>query len=285
MMRMRFPSACLFAAVLAIAPAAFAQTAPGEQTRIDDIQIITEAGKISILVKLSHQPVAAIAKTNGDNLVVELNGMSLAKLKLEPPAGSMIRHVEAEDGKLTLSGAAFGEASTVIYRNAVMVEAKLAEPTLRGASLMPNTAPPLVPGEAEPQAAPKPTQVAAAISPAPAPAPDRSVSPARLAKLDTARCADAAIELKKDPWSVPALGDHALCLLDMGSSAEANTRLDQLAAFAPEDWRVALGRAVLAAQNGDASRAEIGYRAAAMLAPDAEIRAAITAKYTAPAGG
>jgi len=285
MMRMRFPSACLFAAVLAATPAAFAQTAPSEQTRIDDIQISAEAGKISILVKLSHQPVAAIAKANGDNLVVELNGLSLAKLTLEPPAGSMIRHVEAEDGKLTLSGAAFGEASTVIYRNAVMVEAKLAEPALRGASLMPKAAPPLVPKEAEPQAAPEPTQVTAAIAPTPAPAPDQPVSTARLAKLDTARCAEAAIELKKDPWSVPALGDHALCLLDMGSSAEANNRLDQLAAFAPEDWRVALGRAVLAAQKGDASAAEIGYRAAAMLAPDAEIRAAIAAKYAQPAGG
>ena len=288
-MRMRFPSACLVAVVLAAAPAAFAQTAPSEQTRIDDIQISAEAGKISILVKLSHQPVAAIAKASGDDLVLELSGLSLAKLKLQPPAGSMIRHVEAEDGKLTLSGAAFGEASTVIYRNAVMVEAKLAEPALRGASLMPNAAPPLVPKEAEPQAATEPTEVAAAIAPAPAPAagpaPDRSVSPAKLANLDTARCAEAAIDLKKDPWSVPALGDHALCLLDMGSSAEANTRLDQLAAFAPEDWRVALGRAALAAQNGDASSAEIGYRAAAMLAPDAGIRAAITAKYAQPAGG
>ena len=247
-------------------------------------------------MKLSHQPVAAVAKTNGDNLVLELNGLSLTKLRLEPPAGSMIRQVEAEDARLTLSGAAFGEASTVIYRNAVMVEAKLAEPALRGASLMPNAAPPLVPKQPEPQSAPEPTQVAAAVAPpSPPPAPPASAAPAqsldqpafaaRLARLDTARCAQAAVELKKDPWSVPALGDHALCLLDMGSSTEAGNRLDQLAAFAPEDWRVALGRAVLAAQKGDASNAEIGYRAAAMLAPDPEVRAAIAAKYAQPAGG
>lgn len=289
---MRFPSAGLIGVVLAATPAVFAQTAPSEQARIDDIQISADAGKISILVKLSQQPVAAIAKAAGDDLVIELNGLSLAKLALEPPAGSMIRRVEAEDGKLTLSGAAFGETTTVIYRNAVMVEAKLAEPALRGASLMPNAAPPLVPKKPEPQAAPQPTQVAAIVAPpspppqAPAPGKvvDQPVSPAKLAKLDTARCADAAIELKKDPWSVPALGDHALCLIDIGSSAEANTKLDQLAAFAPEDWRVALGRAVLAQQKGDASNAEIGFRAAAALAPDAEIRAAIAAKYAPPAG-
>ena len=293
---MRFPSVGLVGAglvgvTLAATPAAIAQTAPSEQARIDDIQISADAGKISILVKLSQQPVAAIAKAAGDDLVLELNGLSLAKLALEPPAGSMIRRVEAEDGRLTLSGAAFGETTAVIYRNAVMIEAKLAEPALRGASLMPNAAPPLVPKEPEPQAAPQPTQVAAVVaspSPPPVSAPgkvaDPLASPARLARLDTDRCAEAAIELKKDPWSVAALGDHALCLIDMGSSAEANTKLDQLAAFAPEDWRVALGRAALSQQKGDASNAEIGFRAAAMLAPDAEIRAAITAKYAPPAG-
>jgi hypothetical protein len=296
MKRMRFSSACLAAVVIATAAPAFAQTAPSETTSINDIQISENAGKVSILVKLSRQPVAAIARATGDDLVLELNGLSLAKLALEPPAGSMIRHVKAEDGKLTLSGAAFGETSTVIYRNAVMVEAKLAEPALRGASLMPGAATPLVPKELKPQAAPEPTQVDAAAAPpsppptppqtsTPAKAPDQPVSPAKLAKLDTSRCADAAIELKKDQWSIPALGDHALCLLDMGSSTEANSKLDQLAAFAPDDWRVALGRAVLAQQKGDASTAEIGYRAAAMLAPDAEIRAAIIARFVTPAGG
>jgi hypothetical protein len=291
MKRMRFPSACLTAVVLATAPAAFAQTAPSETTSIDDIQISENAGKVSILVKLSRQPASAAAKANGDSLVLELNGLSLAKLALEPPSGSMIRHVEAEDGKLTLSGVAFGEASTVIYRNAVIIEARLAEPALRGASLMPSANAPVVPKAPEPPAAPQPEKVAEKVAPpqtlanAPTPPTDQPVSPAKLAKLDTKRCADAAVELKKDPWSIPALGDHALCLLDIGSSTEASAKLDQLAAFAPEDWRVALGRAALAQQNGDVSNAEIGYRTAAMLAPDADIRSAITARYAKPAGG
>lgn len=296
---MRFPSACLAAAALAAAPVAVAQTGPTEQTRIDDIQVSQQGETFSILVKLSQQPSAAAAKANGDNLVVELNGLSLAKLALEPPSGSMIRHIQAEDGKLTLSGAAFGEASTVIYRNAVVIEAKLAEPKSAGASLM--TAKPVVSKDSGPQPAPEPAKIAVSVepvapveTPAPdaapaatalaAPGQDRPASLAKLVKLDTARCADAAIELKKDQWSIPALGDHALCLIDMGSMNEAAARLEQLAAFAPEDWRVALGRAVLAQQKGDASNAEIGYRAAAMLAPDADMRAAIAAKYSQPAG-
>jgi hypothetical protein len=291
MKRMRFPSACLAAVVLAATPAAFAQTSATEPARIDDIQVSQDGDTFSILVKLSQQPASATAKVDGDDLVLDLNGLSLAKLVLEPPSGSMIRHVEAADGKLTLSGAAFGEASAVIYRNAVVVKTKLAEPRSNGSSLM--TAKPVVP-KAAPPAPPEPKQVVASVEPALLPVPahvaapppkDRPVSLAKLVKLDTARCAEAAVELNKDPWSVPALGDHALCLIDMGSSNEANGKLDQLAAFAPEDWRVALGRAELARQKGDASNAEIGYRAAAMLAPDAEIRAAIAAKYPQPAGG
>jgi hypothetical protein len=290
MKRMRFSSACLAVAVLAATPAAFAQTGAPELARIDDIQVSQEGETFSILVKLSRQPSSATAKVEDGDLVVELNGMSLASLVLEPAPGSMIRHVEAADGKLTLSGAAFGEASTVIYRNAVVVKTKLAEPMSIGSSLM--TAEPIVP-KAPPSMTLEAKQVVASVEsvPAPAPAPvappakDPSASLAKLVKLDTARCAEAAVELKKDPWSVPALGDHALCLIDMGSSKEASARLDQLAAFAPEDWRVALGRAELARQKGDASNAEIGYRAAAMLAPDDEIRAAIKAKYSQPAGG
>ncbi len=75
-----------------------------------------------------------------------------------------------------------------------------------------------------------------------------------------------------------ALGDHALCLLDQGKTKEAANRIEQLAAFAPEDWRIALARAVLADEKGDASAAEIGYRTAAMLAPDENVRAAIAGR-------
>ncbi|HEY7797593.1 MAG TPA: hypothetical protein VIA80_02420 [Hyphomonadaceae bacterium] len=292
MKRMRFLSACLAAFVLAATPAAFAQTGPSEPARIDDIQVSQDGETFSILVKLSRQPASATARVEGDDLVLDLTGLALAKLVLEPSPGSMIRHVEAADGKLKLSGAAFGEASAVIYRNAVVVKTKLADPKAGGASLM--TARPIVPKE-QPPAPPEAKQVVASVETTPAltpaiapPSPsakDQPVSLAKLVKLDTARCAEAAVDLKKDPWSVPALGDHALCLIDMGSAKEAGAKLDQLAAFAPEDWRVALGRAELARQKGDASNAEIGYRAAAMLAPDAEIRAAIAARYSQPASG
>jgi len=310
-MRMRFPVASVCLAAACLGAPAYAQGA-----RIDDIQVSRDGEKVSILVKLSQQPAAASAKSVGDDLLVEIDGVDLARLALDPPAGSLVRHVDAVGGKVTLSGAAFGEVSTVIYRNAVLIEAKLAEPKLRGgSSLMASAAPAPVP---PPAAAVVPAPVAKPVAaepppPAKTPAPEKpAVKPAEptkglesrpapvlvsapapskpkssataLANIDTARCTAAAHDVEKDPWAIPALGDHALCLLDQGKTQEASNRLEQLAAFAPEDWRVALGRAALAAEKGDASNAEIGYRAAALLAPDEHVRAAITSKLAPTAG-
>lgn len=297
-MRMRFPvaSVCLAIAACAGAPA-YAQGA-----RIDDIQVSRDGEKVSILVKLSQQPAAASAKPAGNELLVEIDGVDLSKLALDPPAGSLVHHVDAMGGKITLSGAAFGEASTVIYRNAVLIEAKLAEPKLRGGSslmALAAPAPPAKPVAAEPAPliktpapekspakSPEPpkgleSQPPPVLASAPSPSKPRASATA-LARIDTARCLAAAHDVEKDPWAIAALGDHALCLLDQGKTQEASNRLEQLAAFAPEDWRVALGRAALAAEKGDASNAEIGYRAAALLAPDEHVRAALTSKL-APA--
>ncbi len=302
MTRIRFPVATVAAIVFGVALPVQAQSSPAAAARIDDIQVSRDGETVSILVKLSQQPSAASARTSGDDLLVEIDGIDLAKLALDPPAGSLVRHVEAGGRKLSLSGAAFGEASTVIYRNAVLIEAKLAEPKLRGSSLMASAAPAVVkPAPAAHEPAPlktvaldtltdKPIDLVKGLESRPAPVPAGAPAAAvttppapkssatALASIDPARCSAAALEVGKDPWAIAALGDHALCLLDQGKTKEASSRLEQLAAFAPEDWRVALGQAALAAERGDASRAEIGYRTAASLAPDETIRTAITRK-------
>jgi hypothetical protein len=278
MTRKRFPIAASLAALaFGAAGAAHAQ-----QARIDDIQISREGETVSILVKFSQQPVAATAKAAGDDLVIEIDGPALTKLVLDPPPGSLVRHVEAEGKKLTLSGAAFGAASTVIYRNAVLIETRLAEPALRGSSLMAATSPAAPPAPAKPETRPDPPKAPQGLESHPPPLlvaapkpPAPKLSTTALASIDSARCAAAALDLNKDPWALAALGDHALCLLDAGKSVEAKSRLDQLAAFAPEDWRVALGRATLDGQTGDVRKAAIGYKAAAGLAPDS-VRIAIT---------
>ena len=64
------------------------------------------------------------------------------------------------------------------------------------------------------------------------------------------------------------MGDHALCLIDAGKLDEAKNRLDQLGAITPRDWRVALGRAVLAETAGDMETAKAGFESAALAAPN-----------------
>ncbi|HEV7690258.1 MAG TPA: hypothetical protein VGO52_05525 [Hyphomonadaceae bacterium] len=289
---------------------------------VKDIQVSRDGAKVSILIQLSQQPASADAKTSPDGLTLDLDGVDLLKLQLDPPDGSLVSHVEAAGQRITLSGAAFSAPSTVIYRNAVLVEATLADPPLRGASLMPVKAtaaaaaplaapataakpavqPPAAKPALQPPAPPQPAAEPVAAHPAkndglqskptmvnPAPKLEPAADPAayagtaHLAGLNAQACAVALGDLQDDPWSTNALGNHALCLLDQGKMKEATNRLDQLAAFSPEDWRVSLGRALMAEKKGDASNAEIAFKAAAQLAPDETVRAAIADHFAKPA--
>jgi len=102
-----------------------------------------------------------------------------------------------------------------------------------------------------------------------------------MAGIDAARCSTAADELAKDAWALAAMGDHALCLVDAGKLDEAKNRLDQLAAITPQDWRVVLGRAMLAEKAGDTETAQAGFVSASLAAPNDAIRATITGRISA----
>jgi hypothetical protein len=368
MTRLRFPVSGLIRCTWALGLAASACALPafGQEARIEDIQISQPeaGGGVSILVKLSGQPKSAGASQVGGALVVEIDGVALPALAFDPAGNAMVRHVAvtppeggagAPSSRIRFEGAAFADASTTIYRDAVLIEARLAEASLpAGASLMAKATPsktaPAKPAAIKPapvpvNARPMPTApvIQAALAPiAPAPttaaaaladekpnvlesraavaplakpvavqvaavpkavaptAPVRPTAPvvapaatgkviakaaastgpdigtaAGVARLDANACAGAEAQLAKDAWSLPALGNHALCLIDQQKLPEAKNRLDQLAAFSPEDWRVELGRGALAEKQGDASQAEIGYRNAAQLAPDEATRTAI----------
>ena len=138
MIRLRFPVSALAlgCALGALAPAAWAQ----EAGKIDDIQISQTDGAVSILVKLTQQPRSASASSSGGALVLELDGIALPALNFDPAGEALVRHVAVspsatpgEGSKIRLEGVAFGPASTTIYRNAVLIETKLAEPSLPAA--------------------------------------------------------------------------------------------------------------------------------------------------------
>ncbi|MFT3724914.1 MAG: hypothetical protein QM773_15190 [Hyphomonadaceae bacterium] len=331
---MRFPAVCLSSAAigaLALSPPAYAQSATS-QAKVEDIQVSREGEKISILVKLSQQPTAASAKSTGEALTLEVGGLTLAPLSLSPPAGAMVTGVKTSSGTITLSGAALDHATTVIYRNAILIEAKYAEAKLNsGSSLMKAATPAPMTPPAQPTA-PAPVTAAAAASqpvtpvatqpvpatPAPSkptpialmpptsnapialpsptakppqpanelqshPAPPAPVTPvslptASIAGVDAARCTSAEAELKKDAWALAAMGDQALCLLDAGKYDEAKSKLDQLAAITPLDWRVSLGLAVLQDHKGEKDLAQAAWLAAVDRAPTDTVRAAIKAR-------
>lgn len=343
MLRTRFPFACSVVALTFSALPAYAQSASTSampavsalSARINDIQVARTGDTISILVKLSQQPSAAVVKSTGEALTLEIDGLNLNTLNLSPPAGSLVTRVEAASGKLTLSGVAFSNPTTVIYRNAVMIEAKLADPSLpaatslMGASIPARPAAPVVP-QAAPAPTPVPVKATLPVTPAPAaapiaqpehpataqpiaPAPVPTARPApqpkheaadqlqshpapaapkpaipagptpaaSLAGIDAVRCATAAEELAKDAWELAAMGDHALCLIDAGKLGEAKSRIDQLGAITPQDWRVALGRALLADKAGDTETAQAAFVSASLAAPNDNIRAAITDRVSA----
>jgi hypothetical protein len=311
--RLRFPL-MLGVALAAGAMSAHAQSAPGmpgvqapAPAKIEDIQVAQDGTTVSILVKFSGQPSAASARADGKDLRLDIDGIAIAPLSLMPPQGSLIARVTAAKGEVVLSGAALGNPDVVIYRHAVLVKAQLADPAaIGGASLMtgqiaptpiaiappppqplPQIAAPPMPAPVAPSPeAPAPV-VAVAPPPAPAPAPTPDVTPASapapthaasLAGIDAARCAAASDELAKDSWALGAMGDVALCLIDQGKQDEARVKLDQLGAITPQDWRVSLGRAVLASDAGETADANALFLAASLGAPNDELRQAITAR-------
>jgi hypothetical protein len=313
------------------APATAPAAAPVQATKIDDIEVAQDGDTVSILVKFSGQPSAASAHADGKDLKLAVDGVTLSNLTLTPPAGSLVTHVTAANGQITLSGAALSSPDVVIYRHAVLVKAKLADPAdIGGASLMAGSvvaaapaalakAPiPVAPAPLPTPPSPKPISAApplaaipiappapapdpaVAIIPAPQPPPEHPPTPpapdddlhsaptpaapaaalttASIAGIDAARCTAATEELAKDSWALGAMGDVALCLIDQGKADEARARLDQLGAITPQDWRVSLGRAVLASQGGDTKAANDLFLAASRGAPNEGARRALVSR-------
>lgn len=313
------------------APAAAPAAAPVQATKIDDIEVAQDGDTVSILVKFSGQPSAASAHADGKDLKLAVDGVTLSSLTLTPPAGSLVTHVTAANGQIMLSGVALSSPDVVIYRHAVLVKAKLADPAdIGGASLMAGSvvaaapaalakapipvAPAPLPTPPSPKAisvAPPPAAIpiappapapdpAVAIVPAPQPPPEHPPAPpapdddlhsaptpaapaaalatASIAGIDAARCTAATEELAKDSWALGAMGDVALCLIDQGKADDARARLDQLGAITPQDWRVSLGRAVLASDGGDTKAANDLFLAASRGAPNDAARLAIVSR-------
>ncbi len=193
MTSLRFPLA-LGVALAFGAATAHAQSAPGQapaashspQAKIMDIEVAQEGDRVSILVKLSAQPSAASATAANNQLKLAIDGVSLVGLSLSPPPGTLVGSVTASKGEIVLGGVALTAPDVVIYRHAVLVTARLAEPAdIKGASLLAGAV--ALPAPPPPPVAVKPPAAKPAPAPFVAPAPVApAVMPVAAAEADLA---------------------------------------------------------------------------------------------------
>lgn len=279
--------------------AATAGAAHAQAARIEDIQVLVEDGRLQVLVRTSGQPTGASADLAGARLVVEIAGLDLAPFETRAAPGSAVSRVTAAAAspgvsRIEFAGAALSSVETVIYRNALMIEGRLAEPDLKGGeSLLSKVAPVIQPAPVvspePPPAPPAPAMAISLVAPiAPPPAsPPEVLEGAALpaASPGPGSCEALAARLVADAWDLTALGPRAICLIDDGKPEEARPLLERLAAFSPDDWRSEYGQGRLAHLAGDLSRAEIGYRNALVLASAEPDRALIRAQLAKLAAG
>ena len=76
-------------------------------------------------------------------------------------------------------------------------------------------------------------------------------------------------------------GDPQACTDNLKASAYfLDATLAGVCAITPQDWRVALGRAVLEEKAGDAEQAQASFVAASLAAPNDAVRAAIASRIS-----
>jgi hypothetical protein len=280
----------LTAAVIGLTPS----TAGADRAVVRNLEMTREGSRISFLLSFSDQPRAAGVETSATGLSIDVGGLELAVPAFAPPSGGIVRRVTTEPTasggtRVRLEGAAFTGAAATIYRNAILVEARLAsdqpipsEPPESPKAPLPSLAPMDVIPASAPSApaaiAKEAPKGAAARPPAPGQATREtaSISPAALMSGSSAAdCSAVRAQLTRTPWDVPSLGHHALCLIETGKLEEAGNRVSQIAAFSADDWRAHLTRAALNARQGRAEEAAAGFEKARMATRDDAIRAAI----------
>lgn len=280
----------LTAAVIGLAPS----TAAADSAVVRNLEMTRVGSRVSFLLSFSGQPTAASVEMSATGLSIDVGGLELAVPAFAPPSGGIIRRVNTEPApaggtRVRLDGATFVGAAATIYRNAILIDARLAndpmilsDPTDTRQPASPSPTP-TAPTPVSAPSGPAPVAANAPGGDAPRPAaerqPTKDAPPISQAALLTgssaADCSAAAAQLKRTPWDVPSLGHHALCLIEGGKLEEARNRVSQIAAFSAEDWRAHLTRAALDARQGRTREAATGFEKARKATRDDAILSAI----------
>lgn len=249
---------------LTASPSAEADT----PAHIRDIQISAQGYQLEILVLLSEQPTGATASIDRNGVLLTFDGVTLSPFDVTPPSDELVSRASGSGDTISLKTAALSRIDTTLYRRSILLEGQLVTPVATPAP-KPATKPPTA-------VKPKAPVVTADVMTAQAPSTRKiSQTPRDAAGLDDASCAQARQAFDADNWNIDAMGEHVLCLMSAGHSDQAAPLVDQLEAFAPDDWRGVFARAELH-RSSSPSLSEIAYRNAIALCDTANGRAVIT---------
>lgn len=225
--------------------------------QIRDIRVSAQGREFQALVVFNAQPTGAKAQLSPAGVTLTLSGLSLERFDLDPLDKGLVTdaHGEGMNGRsqVELACPRLTEVSTTLYRRSVLITGALAEPA-------PN------------RAAPSPAIIAQPPQYAQAPRHAKPMTLTQAAGLDAAACAAAASAVAADPWDLAHLGDHALCNIASGDMDAARMAVEQLEAFAPDDWRVGAARGELHFLAHETSEGVIAYRNAIALCDDDDAR-------------
>ncbi len=234
------------------------------------IDIISNASDhdLNLLVKLKHQPHIAATQITDNGFTLSISGLLLHQASIDPPTNTYITSVEVrsetnlQSSKLEFSTPRLTQIRTEIFKNAILVSAKLANP----APLNSHTA-------AQRQqlsiTAPQNTRIT----------PPQSINQEKhfrdVFQLSASYCMQAEKLLSEDAWNLEAVADHALCMTADGKLDEAQISVDQIQSFSPNNWKAALTAGEILRLKGDVSQSKIQFSYAMQYVENPEIKKTI----------
>ncbi len=236
---------------IAKSPESHSQNA-AQKSEIIDIISNADGHNLSILVKLKHQPHVAATQISDNGFTLSISEMLLHQANINPPNNTYVTGVEVDSetvshsSKLDFSTAKLKQIHTEIFKNAILISAKLATPapaSLQSASQKPQIS----------AAAPADTKIASTQL------LNQDARFKDVFKITPSYCIQAEQLLKEDAWNLEAVADRALCMVADGKQDQAKISVDQIQSFSPDNWKAALVEGEILRLQGNISQSKIQF--------------------------
>ena len=240
-------------------PPMMTQSVSQKQTdSIRDVRVTADGDEFKALILFDAQPRGAKAEITHEGFSLIVSGVTLDAFSMDPLDKRFVSSVsgvgESRRSRIEFRSVSLVSVGTTLYKRSVLISGKLAAPVSNPSAKPIPTKPPLPARQVSRQTAPEPMTFASAVG------------------ITRQSCEGATKAVETDPWDLDHLGEHVLCLVQNYDAEGALTAIEQLEAFAPEDWRVPAAEAELHFQDGETSQGVIAYQTAIMLCENEDIR-------------